>query len=171
MANQIPEHIDPLKFARTGEKLAGEINVEQMNRLTDSLSDDSGVVTFKLDFDRKNRARVAIGDFETEVSMICQRCLNPVKISVQDEIQIEFVIGEDAEGRLEDQGYEMVLVIDDELIPLQNLIEDEVILALPFSPSHKMGNCPDNVIIEKLQATEKPNPFAILAKLKNDQEL
>ncbi len=170
MVNQFPEHIDPIKFAKTGENLEGQINVDQLQRLTLSLDDGSGIVKFDLKFDRNNRSNVAIGKFATEVSMICQRCLNPVKVPVRDNIQLEFVIGESAEGHLEDQGYEIVTVVEESL-PLAELIEDEVILALPFSPLHDEGKCPNNAIIEKLQETEKPNPFAILAKLKNDQEL
>ncbi|MFK8066712.1 MAG: DUF177 domain-containing protein [Gammaproteobacteria bacterium] len=170
MANQFPEQFDPIKFAKTGENLSGQISVAQLHRLTLSLYDDNGIVKFDLKFEQKNRSRVAIGKFETEVNMICQRCLNPVKVPIQDNIQLEFVIGEDVEGHLEDQGYEVVTLVE-EMLALAELIEDEVMLALPFSPLHDEGKCSDNAIIEKLQKTEKPNPFAVLAKLKNDQEL
>ena len=176
MVNNFPERIDPYKFARIGESLSGEIAVARMNRLGTSLDNDSGNVEFDLTFGRKERARVATGKFKAEVKMICQRCLNQVNVPVRGEVQLEFVVVEEGEeplARLEDQGYDTVLVINDSL-SLVELIEDEVLLALPFSPLHEEGVCPDNAIVEKLQVTnedpDRPNPFAVLAKLKKDQE-
>ncbi len=176
MVNHFPELIDPYKFARLGEHLIGKYEVARMKRLVTSLDNDSGNVEFDLIFDRKERARIATGGFKTEVKMICQRCLNQVNVAVQGEVQLEFVVveeGGESLARLEDQGYDTVLVENDSL-SLAELIEDEVLLALPFSPLHEIDECPDNAIVEKLQITDnqpaRPNPFAELAKLKKDQE-
>ncbi len=173
MVKHFPELIDPFKFARQAEKLHGKFPVAQMKRLSDSLDSDGGDVEFELTFDRKERARVATGSFRTDVKMVCQRCLDQVNVAIRGTIHLEFVEGEEAEGRFEDQGYETVIVKDNSLSLLE-LIEDEVILALPFSPLHEKGECPGSTIVEKLQVTnqnpDKPNPFAVLAKLKKDQE-
>ena len=177
MVNNFPERIDPYKFARLGESLSGEVAVARMKRLSASLDNDSGNVEFDLTFGRKDRARVATGSFKAEVKMICQRCLNQVNVPVGGEVQLEFVVveenGEEPLIRLEDQGYDTVLVENDSL-SLVELIEDEVILVLPFSPLHENGECTDNAIVEKLKVTnedpDRPNPFAVLAQLKKDQE-
>ncbi len=176
MANNFPERIDPYKFARLGESLSGEVAVARMKRLAASLDNDSGNVEFDLTFGRKDRARVATGNFKAEVKMICQRCLNQVNVPIGGEVQLEFVVVEEGEepiARLEDLGYDTVLVENDSL-SLVELIEDEVILVLPFAPLHEKGECSDNAIVEKLQVTNKesdrPNPFAVLAQLKKDQE-
>lgn len=170
MVNQVPEHIDPFKLSRQGKSFSGDFNVSDMPRLTASLVDDSGIVSYRLDFSRIDQATIATGQFCTEVKMECQRCLNQVVVPVQGEVHLEFVVGEETEGQLEDQGFETVTV-EDESFSVIALIEDEVLLSLPFSPLHEKGECPGSTIVEKLQETSRPNPFAVLAKLKNDQEL
>jgi uncharacterized protein len=144
-----------------------------MKRLNDSLDNDDGDIEFELTFDRKEQSGVATGSFSTNVKMICQRCLGQVKLQLEGTVHLEFVEGEEAKGHFEDQGFETVFVENDSLSLLE-LIEDEVILALPFSPLHDKGECPGSTIVEKLQVInqgpEKPNPFAVLAKLKKDQE-
>ena len=176
MVNNFPERIDPYKFARLGENLSGGIVVAQMKRLAASLDNDNGNVEFDLTFGRKDRARVATGSFKAEVKMVCQRCLNQVNVPIGGDVQLEFVVVEEGEeplSRLEDLGFDTVLVENDSL-SLVELIEDEVILVLPFSPFHEKGKCSDNAIVEKLQVMNenpgRPNPFAVLAKLKKDQE-
>jgi len=173
MVNHFPELIDPFKFARQGENLHGKIPVARMKRLSDSLDNASGDVEFDLTFDMKDRARIATGKFRTEVKMICQRCLNQVNVTLQGEVHLEFVVGEETVGNFEDQGYETV-VVDGDSLSLLKLIEDEILLALPFSPLHEKDECSGSTIVEKLQVTNqkpgKPNPFAVLAQLKKDQE-
>ncbi len=169
MVNPIPEQIDPFELARHGKSVTGEFMVADMDRLVASLDDSTGSVTFNLDFRKKEDGMVATGKIRTEVKMICQRCLNQIPVLVQGEVYLEFVVGAETEGHLESEGYETVSVINGSLV-LQDLVEDEVLLALPFSPMHNVGECPADTIVEKLQEQGRPNPFAVLSSLKNKQE-
>jgi uncharacterized protein len=64
------------------------------------------------------------------------------------------------------------LVARNEQLMIANVIEDEIILALPSIPRHESGECTVAEDVEKPQhdaeeGVEKaPNPFAVLAKLK-----
>ncbi len=173
MMKHFPEQVDPFKFSKLGENLVGKFELTRMKRLNESLGvgldNGSNTVEFTLDFGKQDRAKVATGNFSAGVNMSCQRCLKPVAVAVRGEIHLEFVVGEEIEGRLEDLGYETVVVVDESLSLLE-LIEDEVLLAIPFAPLHHKGECPGSSIVEKLQESDRPNPFAVLAKLKKDQE-
>ena len=172
MVNHIPELIDPIIFARQGENLRGEYAVKQMKRLTANLNDSSGIgiVNFSLTFAQRENAHIATGEFKTDVTMICQRCLKPIKVSIDGEIYLEFITGETEEGTLRDEGFETVSVLNGSLSLLE-LIEDEVLLGMPFVPKHDQKNCSGTTVVENLQEPTRPNPFAVLAKLKNNQGL
>jgi uncharacterized protein len=53
------------------------------------------------------------------------------------------------------------------MIPLADIVQEELLLALPVIPQH--GACGPAAPIKKLpppSVPERPNPFAVLAKLK-----
>lgn len=186
MANQIPELFDPVKFARQGESISGQIELANLSRFMSwqmenldegnvTLQDDvvtKNVVIFELNFSLKGRAYIASGNYETEVTLLCQRCLEPMRVPLTGDIGLEFVIGETAESSLVEKKYDLVNLTT-ETIKLQDLIEDELLLALPFAPVHEEIDCPATQQISDLQtiqAQDKPNPFAVLAELKKNQE-
>lgn len=169
MAKHIPELIDPVKFAAHGEILSGEFEFARLPRLAASLSDStSGGVAFDLKFFRDGNENRASGQYSTQVKMYCQRCLNEMGLSLTGPIQLVFVKGESQESN-KDEEFETVIV-SDEPVSLSELIEDEVILALPFAPMHEVDDCPASDVVKELQETNRPNPFAALAKLKDKQE-
>jgi len=67
------------------------------------------------------------------------------------------------------EGFEPV-IIEHQHVALSKLVEDELILLLPFAPMHEV--CPENpyhieTVEERVEEkVEKPNPFAVLAQLK-----
>lgn len=189
MANQIPELLDPVKFARQGESVSGPIKLSELPRIVARLMPDQvedndattdnnvvseGAVLFELNFSLKGRAAVAKGSFTTEVSMLCQRCLEQMSIPLSGDIALEFISGESAESSLEEGQYDVVNYTA-ETINLRELIEDELILALPFAPMHEEDECQATQKIKDLQSEQaqdkaKDNPFTVLAELKKNQE-
>jgi uncharacterized protein len=55
------------------------------------------------------------------------------------------------------------LVFEHEFSMIQ-LIEDEILLSLPYSPTH--DECVNEAAPAAVDAPQKPNPFAVLAELK-----
>src|SRR5215207_4232890 len=81
----------------------------------------------------------------TTVEVECQRCLQPMQVSLSVDRRIFFVEGEDAAAALDAEN------------------EDDVLLALPLVPRHEA--CPQPLT---LRTDEVPveHPFAALAALK-----
>ena len=106
---------------------------------------------------------------KANIPLTCQRCLNPVNITVAENRAYRFV-GSEAEAQAQDEeAQEDVLALSQDF-NLAALIEDEVLMALPLIASHE--TCPVEVKLAvadpdfDVGATEKSNPFAVLAKLK-----
>ena len=99
---------------------------------------------------------------------MCQRCLGPVDIAVSVKQSFRFVGSEEAAEAQDEESEEDVLALSQEF-NLADLIEDEVLMAMPVVPRHE--ECPVEVKLEVADAgfeaasAEKRNPFAVLAKL------
>ncbi len=103
------------------------------------------------------------------VPLECQRCLKAVEVPLAIERSFLFVHGEDAAAQLDADSEDDVLALT-RALDLRELIEDELLLALPIVPRHEV--CPEPLIVaaeadEPL--AEKPNPFAALAALKRTE--
>jgi uncharacterized protein len=105
---------------------------------------------------------------DTSFPLTCQRCMGPVDIKVDVNRSFRFVQSEQAALEQDENAEEDILVFSQEF-KLLDLIEDEVLLALPVVARHE--RCPVTV---KLAVTdpgfdtageEKSNPFAVLGKL------
>src|ERR1035437_8001838 len=79
---------------------------------------------------------------ETNVPLTCQRCLNPVNISVAENHSYRFV-GSEAEAQAQDEEAEEDVLALSRDFNLAELIEDEVLLALPLIAFHE--KCPVEV--------------------------
>jgi uncharacterized protein len=101
---------------------------------------------------------------QAEVPLQCQRCLQPMTEVLAVDRRFRFVRSEDEAARLDETSEHDVLVLQPRL-DLQNLLEDELILALPIVPRH--GVCPQPLpLAAAAQADVAPHPFAALAALR-----
>ncbi len=170
LGERLPVHIDPIRFAETGRVLEGEIPLVGMKRLTDLLLDDGGDVSVKLEFSVDNEGlHVLHGRITSSLELICQRCLDGMVLEIDSDFHLAFV----PEGKVEaevPEHYEPFM-LDGELIYLQDIIEDELILALPIVPKHSHqcieldADADEQKVDEVLTSTEE-NPFAVLSSLK-----
>ena len=101
----------------------------------------------------------------TAVSLECQRCLQPMAVSLAVERSFLFVHGEDAAAQLDADSEDDVLALTRSL-DLRELVEDELLLAMPIVPRHDVCPLPLPVRPGDALAADKPNPFAALAVLK-----
>lgn len=179
-----PRSFDPLKldigaFARESQQLDGEWPAAALPRLADSAAPESDVAAWpavrwsaqgEIRTPRGGEAQVWLQlDAQAQVSLTCQRCLKPVREDLVVSRAFRFV-------RDEDQAAELDMDSDDDVLSLvrhlnlRDLVEDELLLALPVVPRHEV--CPEplphsNVDDEEPAAEEeRPNPFAALAALK-----
>lgn len=105
-------------------------------------------------------------ELEAEVSLTlqCQRCLQAMQEPVRVQRAFRFVHDEATAAQLDEELEEDVLVISRQF-DLLALVEDELIMALPFAPRH--AACQPAADLQDSSADEEqPHPFAVLQQLK-----
>jgi uncharacterized protein len=166
MLDCLPERIEPLGLADVGRSLRGSLAVQRLQRLAPLLHSSAGDLSVRLDFRLdERRVRAVRGSIEGEISLICQRCLKQLRFPVNLQFCLGIVSSEADIDRLPD-GYEPLLV-SGEPIPTSELVEDEVLLALPAIPIHEdsAGDC--EMDYDNPGLPDRENPFAVLKKLKS----
>lgn len=171
-----PLHLDVAAFAKAAGELEGRWPLLTFERLTesvvsDALPADGGEVVWHARGEaramRSGEAQVWLHlGATTRVPLECQRCLKPVEVPLSVERSFLFVHGEDAAAQLDTDSDDDVLALT-RALDLRELIEDELLLALPIVPRHEV--CPVPLVapadVEDV-IDDKPNPFAALAVLK-----
>lgn len=171
MSADLPEILDAWRMVTARRGFEGRVRMSSLERLQDSLADAEGDVVFALDFGR-DALQVAYVEvrIDAQLPLQCQRTLQrflfPVSI-VQRLGLLQESDGESAEAALP-EGYEALVVpADGELRPL-DLVQDELILAIPVVPV-----APGSEVVERdwpVTADEesRANPFSALAALKKN---
>jgi uncharacterized protein len=169
MSAGLPQHIDVRRFAETGRHLEGEIGLVDCERLSQAVSPDSGPFSVQLDFEKQPDGKVTIsGEISGQVKMSCQRCLELVNIDLDCEVLLA-VVGSEDESEYLPAELDPLIVDDD--VNLTEMIEDELLLALPLVPLHDDCEPPASVLSAQggdTELVERDNPFAVLASLKKD---
>ena len=156
--------IDSLEFARTGQALAGELPIAGLARLRESLYDPAGAIRFEVKGARDARMRPALAiDVSGVLHLQCQRCLGMLEYPLRLSNTLLLGSPEDG-GRLDEEDAEWIEASD--ALDVAALIEDEILLGLPYSPRHEEGRCRQDAAA----AAHKPEPsaFAKLAALKRN---
>lgn len=91
--------------------------------------------------------------------LLCQRCLTTVETEIAIEREFRFVATEE-QALLEDEESEEDILVNSSEFNLRELLEDELIMALPMVAMHEECAPPAPLTEEKI------NPFAVLGQLK-----
>ncbi len=167
MSQSLPTFIEPLRFAETRRELSGTLGLDRMDRLAESLYDGEGEVVLSLSFDRDRQGiPYAEAVIEARLRLTCQRCLGPWETRVLREVRLAFTRHEADVQRLAEYGYEPVVMARQQLL-LREMVEDELLLALPMIPRHPVECRPKPPEAEEAGTPRRSNPFAILARLKD----
>ena len=170
-----PRKLPILNFAKSDASLEGQEPLAQFERLHDFQQSDiaDAQVHFQAHGEMREAAEGGSAPWlqlsaDTRLTMVCQRCLAAVEQEVSFAREFRFVASE-AQAELEDEeSDEDVLALSPEF-DLLELVEDELLMALPASPKHDV--CPQVVKLRVADADfqepeDKPNPFAALVGLK-----
>jgi uncharacterized protein len=175
MSKRFPDRLDPWRFADLGKEIGGELPLETFSRLSACLLKPAGNVSFRLAFGRDPERRAILGGWlKAVLSLQCQRCLEEVNLPVDIRLSVVFVRGLDEAEMLPDD-LEPCLIEDGQVV-FRDLLEDELLLALPQVAMHDPGAChpPAQGVAEKApierSGQERENPFAALAELKRNKE-
>jgi uncharacterized protein len=189
-ANYRPDKLDVRRFARDQARLEGVLTLSQLERLRE---DAFGVDADALDAIQVRWAARGIWrelqggaaqtrlqlSVSTSIPLQCQRCLEAATETLEVDREFLFVSNEATAERLDEESEEDVLVAS-KTFDLLELIEDELLMALPIVPRHEQ--CASGLEATQMSefddfpdeegdgatgdSTPSPSPFAALKNLK-----
>ncbi len=145
--------------------------VAAFGRLCGALAGNDGEVIYRLDFGRDELGTDYVDvHAQAPLTMTCQRTLEPFVLPVRVDSRLGLIRRERDEAGLP-PGCEPLLVPDDGRLHPADVIEDELLLALPLVPVNPDSSLPDALVGqgEPEQGgaeSQENNPFAVLRELK-----
>jgi uncharacterized protein len=121
--------------------ISGELELRRFARLVGMLHSDAGSVRASLRFNqgRGGWLEVAV-HYEASVELTCQRCLEPFRHELAEDVNVVLVDPEAVPATVP-EGFEPYELAEGGFSPLQ-LIEDELIVAIPLAPKHeRLADC------------------------------
>ncbi len=168
MQSRLPEKCDLFQLAEKGATIKGTWPVSKMTRLLEMLGADSGEAYTEMSFAKSGRTRYVKGRVSAEVEIECQRCMSLMSFPIDAEFSLAII---ETEAQIETLPEEFEPLITEGRHFLPDVIEDELILAIPFVLAHET-ECSDFINAQKEEQRanppveeEKPNPFAALKDL------
>jgi uncharacterized protein len=184
-----PSRLDVAAFAAAAGELEGRWPLARFERLMAAAAGDASalgsiVIDWRVRGERRSvrggvHGGLHAGDRQvwlhlaarTALPLECQRCLEPVEMKIETERSFLFVHGEDTAAQLDADTEDDVLALT-RALDLRELIEDELLLALPLVPRHDACPKPLPVRDNEAEAGDAlPHPFSALATLKRDGPL
>jgi DUF177 domain-containing protein len=170
-SGRVPEVLDAWRMVAARRGFEGTLPLSQMSRLRDLLCGGgskqvTGEVRFALEFDRDG-LQVPYVEIRIDAALPleCQRSLQrymePVHV-----VQRLGLIRDEAEEAGLPEDYEPLLLSEDGLLRPAELIEDELILAVPVVPLMPGTEAMERDWPVREEELEQANPFAALAGLK-----
>lgn len=163
--------LDPFKAADQGRRLEFSVPLSSFKRLQGILLENEGEVNCKFVFSR-GEGNESWLQFEycARLTLRCERCLGKVTQLLEDTIRLRLI---DSAMELASDDEESIEV-GESGIYLPDVIEDELLLALPLIPKHGQYEQCDPESVRWLKTGDGPStdeqaesPFAILRKLKH----
>ena len=158
--------IDSLEFARAEQELRGSLPVTSLARVHDGLFDAGGSIDFviKGGQDDKRRPILAL-EVSGLLHLQCQRCLGLLDYPLRLSNTLRLVRqGENVGAEADDPDAADCIEANSQL-DVAVLIEDEILLSLPFAARHTEASC--KIGLSNVQReTGRPSPFARLVDLK-----
>lgn len=167
MSDRLPVHVDPVSLAEKGRAIEGHVPVEAFRRLAGWLHTSEGALDVALRFGRDDAGRhVVAGRLRGELELLCQRCLAPYRLPVDVQLALVLVASEAAANALPDE-LDALVVDAQRSMHTVDMIEDDLILALPLVPRcERGGDCVPAVELLDSEAIEdtagQQRPFSDL---------
>lgn len=171
-ATPVPEALDAWRMVAARRGVAGRAPLASLARLRDTLLDTEGEVRYSLDFDT-DELQVPYAELRIEAALPlqCQRSLErflfPVAITQRLGLFRAGAGDEEANEAALPPGYEALTVPADGMLQPLELVEDELILAVPVVPMAPGTEAVEREWSASQAELERANPFSALAALKN----
>jgi uncharacterized protein len=130
--------VDPLRMLERGEALSGELDVRTLELVSESLAEGSEPVQVAWriagGFDDEGRPALAL-TLQGVLPLTCQRCLEAFAWPLRQETRM-LVARNDAELAALDETTDDEVILGSKQIGAYVLVEDELVLSIPFAPVH-----------------------------------
>ncbi len=141
------------------------VPVDRLDRIADQLTRREGMVTGSVAMSREAGRIVAEVVLAAQLSLRCQRCMQPMLQSIESSSRVALLESE-ADAAAVPPELETALAPEGR-IRLADLVEEELLLALPQAPRHPEGQCPADKRRDDEESLEPSvqRPFADLGAL------
>ncbi len=168
-SSRVPEAVDAWRMVAARRGFEGRVALSALSRLRGLLHDTQGEASYTLEFDRDALLQVPYAQLriDADLPLLCQRSLErflfPVRI-----VQRLGLVRDEAEESALPPDYEALLVPEDGQLHPLDLVEDELVLAVPVVPLNP--DAPEVQADWPAQEEElaKASPFAALATIKKN---
>ena len=172
----LPSAADLRKLAAKGARFDTSFEVGVLPRIAGMLFEKTGQVRVDLHLGvDQQRVRYLQGRIECDAEIICQRCMTPMPIAIRCDVFLG-VAWDEIEAKQLPKAMDPLIVGEDEWADLNEVVEDELLLNMPFVSYHNTSECNDGVKYSfgnaktavAVKQDQKKNPFDVLAQLKAD---
>jgi uncharacterized protein len=143
----------------------GQIDVEKLSRLCELLASNQGEITLKFEFKHSDfDVPMISGKIQTSLQVVCQRCLQAMETALGFDFRL---LVDAADDTVSESGLDSVYS-EDGNIDIFEVVEDEIILALPLVSMHQNDTCNEHwqAADNSLEPVIRENPFSVLKDLK-----
>ena len=171
LARPLPKKINFTQLAEDGRTLHWAVAIDRFDRLCQLGKPVDSDVPVSLKFTKgKNQRTTATGTAAVTLEMVCQTCMEPMTVALEVAIHTSLVKDQDALDTLADE--EDGTIVEFPFVDVVELVEDELILALPMVSRHVDSEChaewqqgmAEDLSVEP-QDEDTHRPFADLSKL------
>jgi uncharacterized protein len=132
---------DAFRLARERDSMHGAFDASASERLYDWLAPGDAPVTWRIAGTTDALGRLALAiEVTGSVPMECQRCLRPMTWRVQQRT-VALLATSEADGDALDAGSDEEVLVAAAPLDALALVEDELLLSLPYAPVHADGEC------------------------------
>ncbi len=165
MRDRLKQHYQVHKEVTRSSYFEGQIEVDNLTRLSDLLVSPKATIVVKFEFLSSDfDSPMLVGEMQTELQMQCQRCLQ----AMPTPIQLDFKLLIDAADDIIQESSLDTVYSEDGIIDIFEVVEDELILALPLVAMHENESC--NKHWQTSDSNQDPvvreSPFSVLKELK-----
>ena len=114
------------------------IPLAELPRVSHELTSKDGEAKGKVRFSRQQGRAVADLEVSAQPEVVCQRCMQPMRWPVNVESRIALVSDYAAADRVAAELE--VFLVEGESLSVRDLVDEEVLLALPHVPLHDEGS-------------------------------
>jgi len=170
----VPAYVDTRKIFLQQGNIAGFVPLERLDRFRGILASNQGSVFVELDFSTTDSGqRIISGRISAKVDVICQRCLEPLGIVLEDDIKLALLKDE---SKISSLDVELdPWICPDNKLDLASLVEEQLMLCMPIVSYHEAADCSRKLGYTTGQDKSTANgtngvvnPFSVLKSLKED---